>query len=140
MAAFYSSINDPRKMRMLESWLLQGAGHLGVTIGQIVYKLLFAIYMSAKKAGVLLPDTVFFAQGGAIYQAIDRVLAIAEHAGVPNINPDNVREQALGIVVDSIRRDEGVIKGQGQDQSPQQGAQMPQGPVMAANPLSHAVG
>lgn len=116
MAAFYASINDPRKMRMIESWMLQGAGHLGVTIGQIVYKLLFSIYMSAKKAGVLLPDTVFFAQGGAIYQAIDRMLAIAEHAGVPNINQDQVREQALGIVVDSVRRDEAQIKGNGAPQ------------------------
>jgi hypothetical protein len=144
MAAFYSAINDPQKIRQIDRWMMQ-SHDLGATIGQIAFKILSSIYASAYQSGTQIPVDVFFAQGGAVYQAIDRLMMIAEHSGVHDVDPDKTREDAMGTLVDAVKQMYGGHMEQGTHGAPPQGqpqpgAQMPQGPVAAANPLSHAVG
>lgn len=138
MAAVYKSLNAPDKVRQIERWLLQSP-NVGSTIGNIAFTILASIYQGAKKSGVMIPVDVFFAQGGATYQTIDRILMIAEHAGVPDPDPDKLREEAMGVLVDKVKHmfmaDEG---------KPPQSAPGPvppgEAPVAAANPVSAAVG
>ena len=141
MGAVFQSLNDPKKIRIIESWLMKSKS-LGIDIGHIAFKLLMTIYMGAKQSGVMIPITVFYGQGGAIYQTIDRLLMLAEHAGVPGINADQVREDALGVVNDSVKAQFGADAGGGQQQGaqPQQAPPPQAGQPMAANPMSAAVG
>lgn len=149
MAAVFQSLNAPKKLRMIEAWLLKSK-NLGADIGHIAFSILASIYHGAESAGVKLPPDIFFAQGGAVYQTIDRIMMIAEHTGVPDPDPDKVREDALGTVVDSVRA-MFAQKEAGGEPSPVQGEQpspgmptpgetpMPQ-QAAAANPMSAAVG
>lgn len=149
MAAVYQSLNAPKKLRMVEAWLLKSK-NLGADIGHIAFNILASIYHGAEQAGVKLSPDIFFAQGGAVYQTIDRIMLIAEHTGVPDPDPDKVREDALGTLVDSVRAMFAQKEASGQP-TDMQGSQpspgMPQqGPTSlpqqaaAANPMSAAVG
>ena len=138
MAAVYKSLNAPQKMRQIEHWMLTSP-NVGSTIGNIAFTILASIYQGAKKAGVMIPVDVFFAQGGATYQTIDRILMIAEHAGVPEPDPDKLREEAMGVLVDKVKH-----MFMADSQAPPQSAPGPvppgAAPVAAANPMSAAVG
>jgi hypothetical protein len=138
MAAVYKSLNAPAKMRQMEGWMLHSP-NLGSTIGNIAFTILASIYQGAKKAGVMIPVDVFFAQGGAVYQTIDRIIMIAEHAGVPDPDPDKLREESMGVLSDKVRH-----MFMADEHAPQQSAPGPvppgQAPVMAGNPMSQAVG
>jgi hypothetical protein len=137
MGAVYSALNKPNQLRTLESYMVKSP-NLGPTLGQIAFRLLVTIYTSAKKAGVQIPMSVFIAQGGAIYQTIERLLLIAEHCGAQVGDPGKVREDALGTVLDQYHQHPEIFKGQPQAQ----GGEAPAGSpgAMAANPLSAAVG
>jgi hypothetical protein len=139
MAAVYRNLNTPSSMRALRASFQKYPQELGVLIGNTAFNMLFGIYRDAKKAGAVLPVTVFLAQGGAIYQTIDILINMAEHFGV-NVNADQCREDAMGFVLDQVKSNYGLITGgqqpQGAQQTPQaQGAQPPPG----QNPLSGAV-
>lgn len=141
MGAIFHSLNDPKKIRTIEGWLMHPQGTtVGVAIGHIAFKLLAAVFAGAKSSGVQIPTDVFFAQGGAVQQTIDRIIMLAEHAGVPNLDNDKVREDALGVVVDSTKQ----MFGSQINQHAAQDAQTGQSPfaqgMMHANPMSHAVG
>ena len=139
MGAVYSAINKPKQLRTLESFMVKSQ-NVGVTIGQIAFRLLTTIYTEAKKAGVQIPMSVFIAQGGAVFQTIERLLLIAEHCGAHVPDAGKAREDALGIVLDQYHQHPEVFQGQpaqqGGQSPPQQGA--PQ--QLAANPMSAAVG
>ena len=142
MGLVYHSFNDPKKLRMLEHMMLK-APDLGSAIGHMTFTLLFTIYQSAKKSGVAIPTSVMLGQGGAVMETIERMMQIAEHAGIPDRDPDHIREEAFGVVMDSIKQNAAAFEQGQQDQGqgqPQQGAP-PQGlpPAAPANPLSSAV-
>ena len=146
MAAVFQSLNSPKKLRMIEAWLLKSQ-NLGADIGHIAFSILASIYHGAESAGVKIPADIFFAQGGAVYQTIDRIMMIAEHTGVKDPDPDKVREDAMGVLVDSVRQMFGqkqLAAGQQQGPSPGMPQQPPQTPMpqqaAAANPMSAAVG
>ena len=141
MGAVFHSLNDPKKIRTIEGWLMNPQGiTVGVAIGNIAFKLLATIYQSAKSSGVDIPTDVFFGQGGAVQQTIDRIILLAEHAGVPNLDQDQVREDAMGKVCDSVKQMFGNELNQHAAQDQQTG-QSPFSPQMQrANPMSHAVG
>lgn len=137
MGAVYSAMNKPAQLRTFETWMVKSQ-NLGSTIGQIAFRLLVSIYNDARHAGSLIPMSVFIAQGGAVYQTIERLLLIAEHCGAQVGDPGKVREDALGIVLDQYKQHPEIFKGQPQ----QQGGPAPPGapPALAANPVSAAVG
>src|SRR6185437_4974939 len=61
MAAVYKSLNGAAKLRQIEGWMMHSP-NLGATIGNIAFTILASIYQGAKKAGVMIPVDVFFAQ------------------------------------------------------------------------------
>ncbi len=137
MGAVFSSLNKPTQLRTLENYMVKSQ-NLGATLGQIAFRLLVTIYNSAKQAGVAIPMTVFIAQGGAVYQTIERLLLIAEHCGAQVGDPGKVREDALGTVLDQYHQHPELFKGQPHSQD---GAAPPGAPQqLAANPMSAAVG
>jgi hypothetical protein len=137
MSAVMSTMNNPKFIQDTEHWFIK-ATDIGTTIGNMAFQILASIYASAKKAGVMIPPTVFLAQGGSVYQTIDMFLAMAEHMHLPNLDPGHIRETAMGIVLDNIRQHFPEAMGNGQDQDAP--TQVPPSQQMAAaNPLSHAV-
>lgn len=143
MGAVYQSLNDAKKIRQIEHWLLK-TPNLGSTIGNIAFTLLASIFKGAEQSGVKLPVDVFFAQGGAVYQTIDRIMLIAQHGGVlQQDEEDKVREEALGVLVDKVREMFGDLTDHPQaapgSVPPGQQAE-PQQAMLAANPMSAAVG
>lgn len=65
MGAVFHSLNDAKKLRVIESWLMKSK-NLGIDVGHIAFKLLATIFQSAKSGGVQIPVDIFFAQGGAV--------------------------------------------------------------------------
>lgn len=144
MGAVYQALNSGEKMRQIEHWLLK-TPNVGATIGNIAFTLLASIFKGAEQSGVKLPVDVFFAQGGAVYQTIERIMLIAKHGGVPMDDEDKVREDAMGVLVDKVRAmfgDQMKAGAQGQQQAPPQGAPPSGGPPDARpmNPMAAAVG
>lgn len=147
MALVYHSLNDQKKLAAIESWMHR-APNIGVTIGNIAFMLLMTIFDGAKHAGQQLPPEIFLAQGGAIYQTIDRLIMIAEKIGL-HVDPDKSREDALGSCLDGVRRHWSEIKSPGSSgqRMHMMGGGKPNVPlghplqqhVMAANPMSAAV-
>lgn len=125
MVLVYQSLADPQKLRMIESIMIKGSD-LGITIGHMTVKLLMHIFLGAKKSGVQLPPSIFLGQGGAVMQVIELLMQVAEHARL-KVDPDHVREEAFGIVLDAIRQNKGMLMspdGSPQQQQPQQPPQM----------------
>lgn len=141
MGAVYQALNSGEKMRQIEHWLLK-TPNVGATIGNIAFTLLASIFKGAEQSGVKLPVDIFFAQGGAVYQTIERIMLIAKHGGVPMDDEDKIREDAMGVLVDKVRAMFGDQMKQGAGAAPPPQGQ-PQGTPPDArpmNPMAAAVG
>lgn len=142
MSAVYHTLSTPKYLRQTEGWM-HTSKNLAADIGHMSFLLLSSIYAGAKKAGIKIPPTVFFSQGGAVYLTIDRFLLLAEKFHIPEPNPDDIREKALGVLVENVRKMFGAkAMQQGDEPEGQQTDQQlhPGPPMLAANPMSHAVG
>jgi hypothetical protein len=138
------SLNDPKKLRMIEAWLVR-AHDLGMVIGTIAVTMLMSIYDGAKHSGHPLPPEVFLSQGGAVFQTIDRLLMLSEHFGL-HPDPDDVREKAIGVVMDTLNKHYSNLASPGSSSQKFQAGlgiqpNLPPGhpQMMAANPLSHGI-
>lgn len=137
MSLVHHSFEGQKKEQKL-IYLLHKAKNVGMAIGFLTFQMLMNIYLGAKHSGTAIPPTVFFAQGGAVYQTIEMLLQLAESAGVHGIDPDHVRETAMGVVMDNFKKNYKLLSGGLQKAGNPQQMQAP--PAAAANPLSHAVG
>lgn len=157
MSLVHQALTDPKKLQNLD-YMLHKATDLGVAIGNIGYQLLVNIFIAAKNGGQALPASVFLGQGGAVMQTIEMLMHVAESAHIP-MDPDHVRETAMGVVMMMVKKNYNLFQNglqqakqppqqqqqQGAPQGPPQGGPPPgppQGgpPMMAANPMAHAVG
>lgn len=133
MVLVYHSLSEG--MHSIEGKLVKGSKNLAQTVGQLTFTALLNVYQSARQAGQNLSPDIFLMQGGAVYETIEAVLQIAEHAGIPGADDDKIREDSLGVVMDLIQAHKGEF---GPQQSgPAQGPPPP--PMMAAKRLPASI-